>query len=115
MNALIIGLEILAALYGAMGVMWILFLAVMSLRVNQNEVSSVAKIWAYPILVIGLVADALFNIILGTLFFVELPHEILFTARCERHIDKSTGWRHNLAKWFCRNFLDPFDINNKHC
>lgn len=89
--------------------------------------------------------DVFLNLTVGTLVFVELSPiltkrigagqrvklfrwvwipktdytfhypELLFTARCSRHLDSGSGWRYKIAVWFCRNWLDPFDLNNRHC
>lgn len=103
-----------AVIFIAMMVMWTQYLAVMHLKENRSKLTTIAKIWGYPILAIGLFSDFLFNQILGTLFFLELPRELLFTERCSRHLDEK-NWRGATARWFCRNFLDPYDIGGKHC
>jgi hypothetical protein len=68
---------------------------------------------AYLTLYVGLVLDALLNIIVMTVVFLELPKEILTTSRIRRHKFGSQGLRKRVAIWFCRNYLTPFDKN--HC
>lgn len=94
-------------------VTWIFYLAVMDLKKAREagRITKIAGMFAYVVLGIGYVFDFLFNV-LSSFIFLELPHELLFTARVSRHI-KETGWRANLARWFCENFLDPFDAG--HC
>jgi len=96
-------------------VTWVLYLAVMNLRRNRDKLTPAAKVIAYPVAFIGVLVDAVFNIILGTLFFLELPKEWLFTHRLERHIKESLGYRKRFARWFCVNLLDPFDPDGVHC
>lgn len=96
-------------------VTWIFYLAVMNLKRNQDKLTFAAKLIAYPVAFVGVLSDALFNVLLGTLFFVELPKEWLFTHRLERHIQQSAGYRLRFAMWFCINLLDPFDPAGEHC
>jgi hypothetical protein len=104
----------IAFIYLFMLTTWIFFLAVMNLKGNLSEITPVAKLFAYPTAILGWLWDCAFNIILGTLFFLELPQELLFTARCERHM-KDSNWRGREARFWCRNFLDPFDPDGTHC
>ncbi|OQX30709.1 MAG: hypothetical protein B0D96_03335 [Candidatus Sedimenticola endophacoides] len=95
-------------------VTWIHYLAIMNLSRNRRKLTPFARFWAYNALVIGYPLDCLFNLLLGTLFFLELPREWLFTARCDRHLD-DPGWRGRNARFFCHNLLDPFDPKGTHC
>lgn len=69
-----------------------------------------AAAWAFVGL--GLVLDALYNLIAGTLMFLDPPRELLFTSRLKRY-RAGTGWRARLAGWFCRELLNPYDPG--HC
>ncbi|HEY0721690.1 MAG TPA: hypothetical protein VGE50_10620 [Gammaproteobacteria bacterium] len=102
------------ATYLAFAAMWLQYLAVMNLKENRSKLTVAAKLWAYPMLIVGVLSDVLFNLAIGTVVYVELPHELLFTTRCNRHIGEK-GWRGNVARWFCRNFMDPFDPAGNHC
>lgn len=107
---------VIAVLLGLPFVTWVAYLAVMALKANQHELTPTAKFFAYFFLfVIGYPLDVLMNVICGTVFFLELPRETLFTARCNRHITQGSGWRKAQAQWWCCNFLDPFDFNDRHC
>lgn len=94
--------------------MWSQYLAVMNMKRNHKKLTLTAKLWAYPIAAAALISDVLFNFIFGTVAFIELPQEWLFTYRCSRHLNDS-GWRGKIARWFCRNFMDPFDPDGRHC
>lgn len=102
------------ATYLAFAAMWLQYLAVMNLKENRSKLTIAAKLWAYPMLIVGVLSDVLFNMVIGTVVYVELPRELLFTARCNRHIGEE-GWRGDVARWFCRNFMDPFDPAGNHC
>lgn len=64
-----------------------------------------------PWAVAGLVLDAAFNVTAGTVMFLELPREWLFSARVQRLYRKS-GWRQKLAGFWARqlNQIDPTHI-----
>jgi hypothetical protein len=76
------------------------YVAIMAAR--KVELTLYWKVVLYPLAVIGLVLDVAFNLTFGTVMYVEIPRELLFTARCRRH-KRGDGWRKNLAEWFCHN------------
>lgn len=94
---------------------WGLYLSVMHLKAARDagRLTLGAKIFGYPWLALALVVDVLFNLVTGTLLFLELPRELLFTSRVSRWNDRP-GWRGDLARWFCAQLLDPFDAGG-HC
>jgi hypothetical protein len=99
-------------------ILWIFYLAVMSLfRANENKTLSLpAKILGYPVLIIGVLLDAMLNIFLLSLILFERPYEWLITKRLARHIKNGTGWRFKLALWICQHLLNPFDPDQRgHC
>jgi hypothetical protein len=106
-------LYVILALYSLTISTWLFYLAIMSLRRKKNDLSLTAKILAYQLLPAGLILDTLFNWLVGTICFVEFPRECLFTARCDRWL-KAITWRGKVARFWCRNFLDPFQ-DEGHC
>ena len=107
-------------IYVSMSVMWVLYLAVMSLKMERDELKAKGKdftwqqkIFGYPVIIIMLLADVLFNITIGSLLFLEPPTQFLFTTRCQKHMHRK-GFRGNLARTFCKYLLDPFEIGG-HC
>jgi hypothetical protein len=82
---------------------------------DKGKLSKVAYTFGMPFFIIGVVLDALINITLMTILFLELPKEILVTSRLKRHIYTSTGYREKIAVWFCSNLLNPFDPDGSHC
>jgi hypothetical protein len=100
--------------YLAFASMWLQYLAVMNLKEHRSKLTLAAKLWAYPMLIVGIFSDFLFNLVIGTIVYIELPKQLLFTSRCNLHL-RDTNWRGSVARWFCRNFMDPFDPDGKHC
>lgn len=97
---------------------FLFYLAVMSLRLARDTGTLINAHWSvygvsYGLLFIGYVLDVLLNWIVLTVAFLELPQEFLSTARVTRHKHHSGGWRQAEAKWFCKNWLTPFDA--RHC
>lgn len=107
---------ILLTLYISVIFTWVFYLALMNLKRNREELSIVTKIFAYPMIVIGVSSDVLFNFFWGSILFLELPKEWLMTTRLKRHLnDHKKDWRDRNANWFCRHFLNPFDPTGNHC
>jgi hypothetical protein len=98
-------------------VFWILFLAAMNLigAYRAGTISPVAKALGYPMIIVGVVLDFLFNMIVLTIIMVELPKELLVTERLARHMWTGTGWRQKFAASFCSKLLDTFDPSGSHC
>jgi hypothetical protein len=96
---------------------WGLFLMMMPLKRSKEAgtLTTVAKVFGYPWLAVMILMDAFFNLVYGTIIFMEIPHEILFTARLDRMLCCDTTWRRRVALYLCDRFLDPFDPDGRHC
>jgi predicted transporter len=108
--AVYIGLS-LASFY----LLWVLFLAVMNLKRVKDAglLHRKALILGTPVLILGLLVDALVNWFVMTLVLLELPQEVTVTARLKRHNKATGGWRKKVVGWF-RPLLDPFDPSGGH-
>lgn len=115
------------ALYWAAGIFifmsytWTMYLAVMALKRVKDEtpekITTAVKIFGYPLLFVGLIFDVVFNVVLGTILFLELPEldRLLFTSRLDKHATQGSGYKKKLAQWFCHEFLNSFDPSGCHC
>lgn len=101
-------------IYLLIGFTWFFYLAAMHLKHNKDKINPASKFFGIPWIILAVVGDVLFNWIIGTIMFIELPKEKLFTTRVSRHI-KGNGWRMKLAVFCCKNLLDPFDPSGLHC
>lgn len=103
--------DYLALLY----VTWIFFLAVMSVKAAKDvgNLPKVTLVLAYPMYITALLLDFTLNMA-STFVFLERPHDLLLTHRCDRHLIESDGWRWSLARAICRYLLDPFQVGG-HC
>ena len=101
----------------ALYALWILFLAVMSLKraYDDKTLSKPAYIFGLPLLVAGLLVDLFVNVTVATLVLLELPREFTVSDRLSRLVKGRKGWRKTGACWFCQHFLDVFDPSGKHC
>jgi hypothetical protein len=95
---------------------WFMYLAVMNLIEQKENLTWESKIFAYPLAAIGVTLDFLYNVVYGSVMFLEPPKEWLLTKRLNRHIEENgSSWRGKLATWFCTHLLDPFDSKGHHC
>jgi hypothetical protein len=101
----------LAILY----LLWIHYVFVMALkRARDAETLTRVAYWlGMPMLVIGLILDALVNIVVMTVILLEFPREWLVTGRLKRHAPDAT-WRGAVARWFALHLLDSFDPSGRH-
>ena len=92
-----------------------LFLAYCAVRPARDsgrlkEAAPFVRGWAYATVFFGLGLDVLFNVLIGTLLFLEAPdiRKLTFTARCAKWKNRS-GRRGDMAHWFCRqlNVFEP--------
>lgn len=77
---------------------------------EAGELSVFWRVSLYPALPVFLVLDLAWNLVVGTLTFLELPHELLFTSRVKRHLRATDkGWRYEMAAWWAYqlNQIDP--------
>lgn len=93
---------------------WRMYLSVMNLMRVKETLTTETKCFAYPLAAIGVIADFLYNVIVGTILFLELPQELLLTKRLKRHIGNE-DWQGSIARRLCRHLLDPFDPKGTHC
>lgn len=107
---------VVGGIFALMYLTWFFYLAVENLirAKRAGNLKWQAAIFAYPMAFVGIVFDSLLNLTIGTLLFVELPRQGLFTARLDRHCAQPT-WRGAIARWICTNMLDPFDATGTHC
>lgn len=110
-------LAILGIGFGWFYLLWLYYLAVMSLESAQDKapITGATRLFAYTVLGPGYLLDFLTNLVLVSILFLEVPREWLVTARLVRHIEGSIGWRRSLAEWFCATLLDRFDPSGCHC
>lgn len=96
-------------------VLWTLYLAIMNLKSarDRGTLTPIARAIGVPILVIGYAVDFVVNVVPFSILLFEPPRETTVTARLKRHIDDD-GRRGEIARWFARNFLDPFDPSGRH-
>lgn len=89
--------------------------------IDSGKLTTFWYVNVLPFALLFAALDPLFNFTFGTVMFLELPHEWLFTARCKRHkapfydttVPYGTEpWRCRFAIWWCRQ-LNVFDAG--HC
>jgi hypothetical protein len=95
--------------------LYVFYAAVMNLQRVRDKglLTPMAKVLAYPTLVIGLILDLIVNLFVFTVVLLELPQELTVTARLKRHHKESTKWRLAVVK-FLEPILDPLDPSGDH-
>lgn len=93
--------------------LWVAFLAAMSLRLAWYRLTLLVKVLAVPLVLVAFALDLVFNLV-ATVLFLDLPHEATFSQRMGRYKAGASGWRATVARWVCANLLDPFQ-NGGHC
>ena len=95
---------------------WVFYLAMCSLKraYDADKIPKPLLPVAWALLGMFLVADAVFNVVVGTAIFWQLPSTLLFTKRCKQNKLRA-DWRATEARWWCSNVLNPFDPSGVHC
>lgn len=94
--------------------LWLLFLAVMALKWKWSSLPKAVRAIAAPAVIVAVFLDVLFNITIGTILFLDLPHQWTFSQRIGSYKARF-DWRSPLAAWICANLLDPFEVDGAHC
>lgn len=102
-------------------VLWLFFLAVMSLKRAKAAglLSWQAKLFGYPVVGLGYLIDFAVNTVVMTAVLIEPPQwqhkELLVTDRLKRlrRTDKRSGWQRDVAEWFV-SLLNPYDPDGDH-
>lgn len=86
------------------------------IRTNGVRFPRILIAMAYCWLVVGGLADIVFNWLCGSWIFRELPREWTFTARCKRHV-AGRGWRQRKALYWADvlNSIDPGHVKEFWC
>lgn len=98
-NVILLGVLVLSLLAATL-VTWGVYLSIMQLKYARDKgtLTLGSKIFVYPWLVFWLALDIAFNLVIGTILFLEPPREVLFTSRVSRLNDDP-----------------PFDPAGRHC
>jgi hypothetical protein len=112
-TALLVILVVMVAIYGTLTMYW----AIMALaRAKESgHLSPWALRIAYPLLAVGYLCDFLLNVFVVSWILLEVPRELLVTARLSRHIKAESGWRKSVSTWVCQHLLDWADPKGCHC
>jgi hypothetical protein len=114
MNGLELAIGALCAI-NAIIIMWILYLASMSILANRPFIKPSVWYLASGVVMTAVLFDALINLTICTVIFLDWPHEWLLSQRLKRYHLTDFNWRGQMAGWICENILNPFDPNKSHC
>lgn len=92
-------------------ILWVFFLAYTALLAHWSELSIEVKAIGAVVVLVGLVIDIGINWTLG--LALGITRDATFSQKCSR-LKRGTDWRAPVACYFCRRWLDPFQIGG-HC
>lgn len=97
-------------------ILWVHYVAMMRLKMVRDEgkLTTAAKVFGYPALVMGLILDLVVNVFVGTVLFVEPPQEWTLSARLTRLGEGNSGWRRRRADRIRKALLDHIDPSGIH-
>jgi len=94
---------------------YVCFILTMGAKAAWPQMGAIPQLMLAPIAVLAVLMDVCFNLFIATVLMVDLPQELMFTKRLDRYeAEENGGWRHTFALWFCRYWLNPFQIGG-HC
>lgn len=96
---------------------WAMYVLVMGIyRAHlAKRLTAVTLCLSAPFIVLGYLMDVIANLTVASLVFLELPRELLVTARLQRYVASGQGWRFTIADWICNHLLDAFGPSGNHC
>ena len=106
------------ALYVFLMTCWLFYIGIMNLVRVRHELNTAAKIFAYPIVVLGFIFNYLLTTIVGSVLFLDFNFtDAGLTKRLHRTQEEwpADHWRHRLAEWICHELLDALDPTGDHC
>ena len=93
---------------------YLLFVVTMAAKAAWPTLPIAAKCLLAPAALLAVFMDVIFNVLIATFIFMDLPQEYMFTKRLSRYKSEDAGWRTSVAKWLCFNLLDSFELGG-HC
>ena len=96
-------------------VLWVLFINIMTAKKYKDKIPKVLLYPLYIVFGVGYIGDVLWNVIFGTLLFLELPDfkAPTLSDRLSYLIVTDDGWRFKIAYFICKYMIEPWDYN--HC
>lgn len=112
---IITGLWTALAIYGFSLGCWVLYVAAMNFKrvYDAGQAGRFARFNGRIVWFIAQPIDLLLNI-LWSILLLDFPRELLLSPKLKR-LKKEGGWRGRIATFVCRELLNPFDPDGKHC
>lgn len=97
------------------GLTWFIYVAVMRLQTVWDGLHPVVKAIAVPPAIIGYVLDVVWvNWCLFTILFLYWPTTITASKKLSM-MEVRADWRGVMGRWLCKEMLDKFDSDGRHC
>ena len=107
----------LAIAYFTLVIFYTLYIAAINLLYDWPTLPLWVKVASAPILIVMVLLDFTMQCTFFTIFFFDLPRELLVTRRLERYRTAAyvNTWRQKVATSICTQALNPFDPTRHHC
>ena len=118
MNTAFLIVSIFGAILGSLYLLLGLYILVMGLTRAHlaGRLTRAGYVLGWPFVAFGMLANAVMNVTVASLIFLDLPQELAMTQRFKRYIaNEPFSWRGRLAQWICDHLLDPTDPHGDHC
>jgi hypothetical protein len=93
---------------------YLLFVVTMAAKAAWPTLTILPRILLAPVAIVAVLLDVVFNVVVATFIFMDLPQEYMFTQRLNRYKYGESDWRMSVAVWICKNLLDVFQSGG-HC
>ena len=96
-------------------VLWLFFINVMTWKKHREHIPKVLQYPLYVIALVGYVVDVVFNLVYGSIIFMEWPKQWTLSKRLRELLIRmpKSSYKWKVAYFMCTKMIEPWDWN--HC
>jgi len=96
-------------------ILWFLFINVMTWKKYKDKIPEWVLPFLYVVVYIAYAWDIIFNILFGSIIFMQVPKHATLSARLSYNLValEPETWRWKMSYFVCRYIIEPWDWN--HC
>lgn len=96
-------------------VFYVLYVFSINIWESRKEISNFTLGAVAPVLLLMIMTDFVMQMTLFSLFFMDIPRNLLVTARLKRYRAQPSGWRKRFADALCTRGLNTMAPTKFHC